>query len=419
VDKTQHSRIPRNINRRMSCRPLPGGRKTGRSIIVQHACRIELSESALRRNLRFLRRQIGTGVRLVSVVKANAYGHGLDVFVPLAENCGQREFAVFSATEAAAVIAARTHPGTRVMIMGHIENGDLDWAIANDVAFYVFNLHRLDGALRAAQRVGRPARIHLELETGLHRTGFNTRTLPAALKRIAAAPDLLRVEGVCTHFAGAESLANHYRIRRQIETFASLTGVMQGHAVPLGARHSACSAAALNYPETRMDLVRIGIAQYGFWPSQESRMEFLRRHDLRRNTSPLERILSWKSRVMDLKSVPAGEYVGYGNLYLTTRRQRLAAVPTGYHHGFARTLSNLGHVLIRGHRCPVAGVVNMNMLTADVTDAPGVAIGDEVVLIGTQGRQEVTVGAFGEMARDLNYEVLVRLPAEIPRIVVA
>jgi alanine racemase len=122
---------------------------------------------------------------------------------------------------------------------------------------------------------------------------------------------------------------------------------------------------------------------------------------------------------MDLKFVGPGEFVGYGTHYQTTRRQRLAAVPVGYFHGFARNLSNLGHVLIGGRRCAAVGMVNMNMLMVDATDLPQVKLGDEVVLIGNQGDQEITVGTFGEMTRDLNYEVLVRLPAEIPRLVVA
>jgi len=385
---------------------------------MKHSCRLELSKSALQHNLRFLRREIGPAVTLVSVVKANAYGHGVETYVPLAEECGQREFAVFNATEAAEVLAARTREDTRVMVMGDLDNDDLAWAIERGVAFFVFNLHRLDGAIRTARKVGCRAHIHLEVETGLHRTGLEGRALTTALSRLAAAADAVAVDGLCTHFAGAESTGNYYRIQKQIDTFAALSARVAGAGIGTPSRHAACSAASLNYPETCYDLVRMGIVQYGYWPSQESRVEFLRRNGRRRPMSPLRRILSWKSRVMDVKTVKAGEFVGYGNQYLTSRRQKLAAVPVGYYHGFARNLSNLGHVLIGGQRCGAVGVVNMNMLMADVTDLPGVKIGDEVVLIGTQGAQEITVGAFGEMAQDLNYEVLVRLPAEIPRVVV-
>jgi alanine racemase len=353
----------------------------------------------------------------MSVVKANAYGHGLKEYAPLAERCGVRHFGVFAATEAETLLGCK-RPDTDVTILGLIDNEDLPWAVEHGVAFYVFNRHRLSGAVRAARKVGRPARIHLELETGLNRTGFNARALPALVDTLGQNADHLEVVGTCTHYAGAESVGNYYRIIQQIETFHRLVGRLQEQGVPVGKRHTACSAASLNYPETVLDMVRVGIAQYGYWPSRESRMFFLKQNGRGRRASPLRRVLKWRSRVMDVKSVPSGEFVGYGNHYQTTRRTRLAAVPVGYYHGFARDLSNLGHVLIRGQRCPVVGLVNMNMMTVDITDNRLARIGDEVVLIGNQGDQEITVGAFGEMSQDLNYEVLVRLPAEIPRIVV-
>lgn len=387
-------------------------------LIVRHASCIELSEAALCSNLRFLRKQLGSTVELMSVVKANAYGHGLQTYAPLAERCGVRHFGVFAATEAEVLLRCK-RPDTAVTILGAIDNDDLPWAVENGVAFYVFNRHRLAGAVRAARKVGRPARIHVELETGLNRTGFNARSLTALVSALQDGGPHLEVVGTCTHYAGAESVGNYYRIRQQIEVFHRMVARLQEHGVPVGKRHTACSAAALTYPETVLDMVRVGIAQYGYWPSRESRLFFLKQNARGRRTSPLRRVMKWRSSVMDVKSVPAGEFVGYGNHYQTTRRMRLASVPVGYYHGFARDLSNLGHVLIRGQRCPVVGVVNMNMLTVDITDNRLARIGDEVVLIGNQGDQEITVGAFGEMSQDLNYEVLVRLPAEIPRVVVA
>jgi alanine racemase len=386
--------------------------------IVSHASCIELSESALCSNLRFLRRQLGPHVEIMSVVKANAYGHGLEVYVPLAERCGIRHFGVFAATEAERLLACKD-PSSQVTIMGTIANEDLPWAVREGVAFYVFNRHRLSGAIRAARKIGRRARIHVELETGLHRTGFNPRSLPTLITTLLENAAHLEVVGTCTHFAGAESVGNHFRIQNQIQAFHRGVEQLREHGVEVGKRHAACSAAALNYPETVMDLVRVGIAQYGYWPSLESKMSYLKQFGRGRRTSPLRRVLKWRSVVMDVKSVAAGEFVGYGNHFQTTRRTRLASVPVGYYHGFARDLSNLGHVLIRGERCRVIGVVNMNMLMADITDNRLARIGDEVVLIGSQGEQEITVGTFGELSNDLNYEVLVRLPQEIPRVVAA
>lgn len=389
--------------------------------MMLHSSRIELSESALRRNLRFLRGVIGEGTRFVSVIKGNAYGHGIRTFVPLAERCGVRHFAVSSAAEALLAFESRTADST-IMIMGYVGNEALEWAVGNGVSFYVFDLGRLDAALRTARDLDRPARVHLELETGLNRTGLADTDLDAALDLVLSNPAHLRVEGVCTHFAGAESMANSFRIQAQQQRFAVLSDRIRGRGVSCGLRHTACSAAAITYPDAVMDMVRIGIAQYGFWPSTETRMQYMVRqmdaHGSARPADPLRRVMRWSSSIMSVKDVGPGDYVGYGTSFLTTRRQRVAAVPVGYFHGFARTMSNLGHVLIRGRRAPVAGTVNMNMTMVDVTDIPDARKGDEVVLIGNQRKAQITVSSFSDMTRFLNYEVLVRLPSEIPRIIV-
>lgn len=379
---------------------------------------IELSESALRSNLRFLRRVIGPEPKFCSVVKGDAYGHRIDVYVPLAEKCGVRRFAVFSAEEAADVLAASAGSSS-IMIMGTIANDDLGWAIENDVAFFVFDLSRLDAALRASKRIGKPARVHLEVETGLYRTGLEEQAFRVALRRAAAHPENVVVEGICTHFSGAESSANYFRIGEQQRAFEHHTGLLAEFGFDGIDRHVACSAAVFNYPDSTLDLVRVGIAQYGYWPSEETRLAFARGGARRPRGPSLTRVMRWKSRVMNLKSAPMGAFIGYGLAYQAMRRMRLASVPVGYAHGIPRAQSNVGHVLIRGCPCRIVGTVNMNMMTVDVTDVPGVKPGDEVVLLGHQGDREIEVGAFGERTHNLTYEVLVRLSSDIPREVIA
>lgn len=375
-----------------------------------------IDETALRHNLRTLRRVIGKRTEFCSVVKANAYGHGLETFVPLAERCGVRHFAVFSAEEAATVLTCRT-TDSDIMIMGDLANGDVNWAVTNGLSFYVFDLSRLEAAERAARRCGKPARVHLELETGMHRLGLSARSLRAAAGRIRRNPHRFCLEGVCTHFAGAESSANHLRIEEQIRTFDERMRILDEEGFEHVRRHLACSAAAFNFPQARREMVRVGIAHYGFWPSLETRMQYKASVD-RRNGVQLQRVLSWHSRVINLKTVPAGRFVGYGNSYLAAKKIRIAAIPVGYHHGIERNQSNLGHVLIGGLRCPIAGLINMNMMSVDVTDVPSVKVGDEVVLIGRQGDDEITVGAFGNRINDLNYETLARLDRGLARVVV-
>jgi len=383
---------------------------------------IELSKAALNRNLRFLRKEIGEGVRISSVIKGNAYGHGIKPFVPLAEQCGIRHFSVFEASEAYQLMKYRTNPETEIMIMGFVDSDGLEWAIENGVSFYVFSISRLESALTMARRTGNPARVHLELETGMNRIGLREEELEQARKLILENYDCIKIEGICTHFAGAESVANYKRIQDQILDFNRMDRKISESGLKIPIRHTAASAAALSYPETRMDMVRIGIAQYGFWPSKEIEMQYLLHNKNAGNhkqaPDPLRRVLRWSSRVMHVAQVEAGEFVGYGTSYMTLRPQKVATVPVGYSHGFRRSLSNLGRVLIRGKRANVIGLVNMSMMSVDVTSIPSVEPGDEVVIIGKQKNSRITVGSFSDMANLINYEMLVRLPSDIPRVIV-
>jgi len=387
--------------------------------MIQSSC-IELSRSALRKNIRFLKKQIGSGVKYTSVVKANAYGHGIEVFVPLAEECGIRSFAVANAEEAIRVHRSLTED-SEIMIMGDVFGDAIEWAISEGVSFQVFDFTRLERALGIAKRLQRTARIHIEVETGMNRTGLDGKWLDKAVDTILKNQDFLRVEGTCTHYAGAESVANYRRVMDQFDEYVSKQRCIEKTGLPTGLRHTAASAAALSYPETRMDMVRIGISQYGFWPSKETEMQYIietQDDRKRRYLDPLKRVLRWSSRVMSIKVVKPGEFIGYGTSYLTTRKHKIAAVPVGYYHGFRRSLSNLGRALIKGRRVAIVGYVNMSMLLINVTDVPDVAVDDEVVLIGKQNKNQITVGSFSDMSNMLNYEVVVRIPSEIPRIVV-
>jgi len=378
--------------------------------------KIQISRRALESNIRFIREQIGKDAIVSSVVKGNAYGHGIEVFVPLAEKCGTRHFSVFDAAEAYRVKKVVESPDTEIMIMGMIEDQHIDWAIENDISFFVFELERLSYAAKAAQRIGRPARVHVEVETGMNRIGYEAHELPEVAQLLAAHGDWLSFEGLCTHFAGAESIANYVRVTKQRKVYKRIYKWFLSQGLQPKLRHTACSAAAMRYPPTRMDMTRIGILQYGFWPSRETLIEY--NSQVNRQDNPLERLLSWKSQVMDIKTVKTGEYVGYGTSYLANEEMKIATVPIGYGHGFSRSLSNAGRVLIHGKRVGVIGMVNMNAITVDITQLESVERGDEVVIIGHQGELELSVSAFGEFSNQVNYELLTRLPLDIPREVV-
>lgn len=383
---------------------------------THHTSYLEISKSALKHNLQFLKNYIGDGVKISSVVKGNAYGHGLEVFVPLAEYSGIDHFSVFSADEALRVHNSSTENST-VMIMGLINNEELEWAIENNIEFYVFEPDRLKKALQTSQRIGKIAKVHIEVETGMNRTGFAMDQLPEVLQLLKNNSSHLCFKGLCTHFAGAESIANYYRIHKQQKVFQKVMKKVKTSGLSAEQYHTACSAAALRYPKFQLDMVRLGIIQYGFFPNKEILIEYLTKK--KENQNPLQRLLTWKSLVMDVKKVKTGEFVGYGTSYLANSDLKIAIIPVGYAHGFSRNLSNQGIVLINGQRVSVVGTVNMNMITVDVTHlVNSVEKGDEVVLIGKQGDMEISVSSFSEYSEQVNYELLTRLPENLPRLIV-
>ncbi len=288
--------------------------------------------------------------------------------------------------------------------------------VVNGIEFFMFDLERLRDAIEIAKRTGISARIHIELETGMNRSGLNDRDLTRALDLISRNKEHLDIRGVCTHFAGAENLANEARILKQFLAFKKLNARISERSIFPERHHTACSAAALRYPETHLDMVRIGILLYGFFPSREIKVEYLNKNGIR---PILKRLISWKSRVMDVKKVKEGEYIGYGTSYLANTEMTLAVIPVGYSHGYNRSLSNRGRVLIHGRRVGIVGMVNMNVMMADVSQLENIKKGDEVVIIGRQGNLEVSVSALSEYSYQVNYETLARLPQNIPRKVIS
>lgn len=375
---------------------------------------IHLDRKALEKNLAFIRSLIGANTEFVSVVKGNAYGHGIETFVPLAFDCGVRSFAVFSAHEARQLLDTGVAPD-RLIIMGDIEPTDLPWVIENDIEFFVFDMDRLKMGVEIARTNNIPVHMHIELNTGLNRTGFEEEQWPDLSRIIRANRKYLKLDGLCTHLAGAEDISNYLRIRNQLNEFNRAKKYFTKQNIFFNNAHIACSAAIVNYPKSIQDLVRVGIMQYGYWPSREVKMAYVIKTHNRED--PLKRVISWKSRVIDIKEIPEGEYIGYGRSYLAESNMKIAIVPVGYAQGYSRSLSNLGKAIINGVRVSVVGTVNMNMASFDVTNVPGVEKGSKVTLIGGDENVQITVASFSDMSVQLNYELLTRLPGNIPRII--
>jgi alanine racemase len=383
---------------------------------MRHTSYIEISKSAYQKNIEFLRADLGPKTEVSVVVKGNGYGHGIENIVQLAEENGIRHFSTFSSDEASRVYHASKYK-SEIMIMGMLDNEDLEEIIKKEISFYVFDFDRLDAAIEVAKTLNIKAKIHVDLETGFHRTGFEWEEKETLSEIIEENQNHLSLMGLCTHYAGAESISNHERVQKQIKLFKEFENWFESKGIKFEKHHTACSAAALLYPETKMDLVRIGIASYGFWPTQETYMYRFQSLPAT-NKNPLKRLISWKSCVMNIKPVKMGQFIGYGSSYMAPRDMKIALVPIGYGHGYSRILSNQGKVLISGKFAFVVGTVTMNSISVDVTDLEKVEKGDEVVIIGIQGEQEITVASFGESSQQVNYELLTRLPLDIPRRIV-
>ena len=375
---------------------------------------ITLNENSIKNNISFLRSKLRDKVKISAVVKANAYGHGIEQIVPVFEKYGIDHFSVFYYSEAVRVYNCLSKPRS-IMVMGWLSAEDTRDAIEKGIEFFVFSIKRLNTAIKYSRVLNLKAKIHLETETGMNRSGLDFKELDCAIDVIKENLSYIEIAGFCTHLAGAESISNHPRIQKQLKKYHKMLTVLESNDIIPKYKHVANSAASFIYPKARMDMVRIGIMLYGFWSSTEVFIQYI--NNKANKTDPLERILSWKSHIMAIKEVKCGEFISYGISYLAQTNVKTALIPIGYASGYSRSLSNKGRVLIRGHRCSVIGVVNMTMIITDITNVPDAKVGDEVIIIGKQGDLEIKVSAFSDISDQLNYEVLTHLSESIKRIV--
>jgi alanine racemase len=373
---------------------------------------IQINKSALKNNIDFIKSLIDKSVTLSSVVKGNAYGHSILKMIPLLQKLEVNHFSVYSSFEAKQVFKVAKNNFT-ILIMGDINNTDEDWIIDNAIEFFVFNISRLNQMLSKAKQKKKTIIIHIEIETGMNRTGFNEEDWIQIIQLVNANKNFIKVKGLCTHFAGAESLNNYVRVKQQQIKFKKAIKFFKTHEIVPQQIHCSCSAAVLAFPTKNYDMVRVGILQYGLWPSRESFIKYISKLNI--NTNPLKPVLSWKSYIMDIKRVPKGEFIGYGSSFLAENETVVASVPIGYGYGYSRSLSNLGRVIINNVRYSVIGTINMNMFLVDITSSNTIAINDEVILIGSSTDLDIPLSSFCNNTDQLNYEVLSRIDKDIPR----
>lgn len=357
--------------------------------------RIEVDTAALRANAAEFRRLVRRPARLLAVVKADGYGHGLETAARSFLAGGADWLGVHTVDEARRLRAADlTAP---VLVMGPATAAEVALAADLGCDLTVGSL----AALAAAAQAGR-GRVHLKVETGVNRQGLVEAELPAALDLLAAAAGLELV-GVSSHFADIEDTTDHTFARTQRDRFEVWLGRLEDAGRGGLLRHMTCSAATLLWPESHRDLARVGIAAYGQWPSRETRVAA---RAAGRGDLDLRPAVRWLVRVAQVREVPAGETVGYGRTWLAPGASRIAVLPVGYADGYPRSLSGRAHVLIRGQRAPLVGRVCMNLCMVDVTRIAGAAAGDEAVLLGAQGGDTITADQLADWLGTINYEVL-------------
>ena len=354
--------------------------------------RIDLD--AIRHNVRALKPR---DAELMAVVKADAYGHGALDVARAALEAGATWLGVALVEEGIALRDAGIP--APILVLSEAPPGSEKDALGADLTPTVFTDRGLLGIAEAAEALGRTAGVHVKVDTGMHRVGLHPpEDAPAFLGRVVRAG--CELEGLWTHFARAEE--DEATTRRQLELFTSILDDARRHGVQPRIVHAANSAASILYPEAHFDLVRIGIALYGLDPGGGLGKQ-----------AGLRPALSWRSEVAAVRSLPAGEPVSYGHRYGVAGGV-VATVPVGYADGFRRALSGRGEVLIRGRRRPVAGTVTMDQILVDCGEDV-VDVGDEVVLIGRQGDEEITADELAAHCGTINYEIACGIGPRVPR----
>lgn len=351
--------------------------------------RVTIDLAALKQNYAFLR-QRANAPHFLSMVKADAYGHGNIRCAEALAGAGCTVFGVAELNEAVTLREAGV-AGT-ILVMAGVPEGDAAEAVANDVTPLVYDTASLKYLSQAAVRQGREITVHFKVNTGMCRLGFELDQMAEAVALADSLPGV-KSGGIVSHFPEADTPAAPSTLQNfaRFKEFAELIG-------PDCIRHIANSGATLYFPQTHWDMVRCGISLYGYFPEgktgHEAEMDLLRP------------VMRFSTRVLQVREVAAGVPVSYGGTYVTERASRLAVLPVGYSNGFPRGLSNCGEVLIRGKRAPVRGRVCMNLCMVDVTDIDGVAAGDEVVILGRQGDDMLDADDMAAKVGTISYELL-------------
>ena len=370
----------------------------------------EIDLSAIVHNARELRRLIGDKVQLMVAVKANAYGHGAVEVARAALEADADQLGVARMEEGIALRQAGID--APILIMGYTMAENASLLNEHRLMPTLYSLENARGFSKAAVAGNNTIPFHIKVDSGMGRLGVPCDALQLDLSQrpveeITAITQLpgLDLQGLFTHFATSDHSDKTFT-KQQFSRFQTLIADLEAAGIDIPIKHAANSGAIIDLPETHLDMVRAGISLYGLNPSQEVDLS---RIDLRP-------ALTLKARIIHLKTVPAGTRISYGGTWESPATTTIATIPVGYGDGYSRLLSNRGRMLVKGKRAPVAGRVCMDLTMLDVGHIDGVKAGDEVVLIGRQGEEEISADEMAELLGTINYEIVTQLMARVERV---
>ena len=358
---------------------------------------------AIAYNFQMMKANIKKDVHMIAVIKTDGYGHGAVQIARLLENTDYI-WGYATATLEEAVILRKHGIQKPILVLGCIFPDQWEEMIQNEVRMTTYTTDMAKGVSDLAVRLGKDAYIHIKLDTGMSRLGFQINENSVdAIEEISKMPGL-KLEGLFTHFSKADETDKKYT-DEQIEKYCYMQEELKKRGVTFEFYHCSNSAGIIDVPKANMDLVRAGISIYGLYPSEE----------VRKLNVPLKPAMELISHVAYVKTVPAGTPVSYGATYVTDRETRLATIPVGYGDGYPRSLSNKGYVLIHGKKAPICGRICMDQFMVDITDIPDVKFGDKVTLIGKDGEEILPVETLSDLSGRFNYEFVCDLGKRIPR----
>ena len=360
--------------------------------------RVEIDIAALQNNFYTIQQTVNPSVRIMAVVKSDAYGHGMIACARGLYLAGARTFGVAEVWEGVALRRAGLQ-GEIVILLGGVPE-TYDEIIAYNLTPVVYDIEFITGLSHSAARKNTAVKVHLKVDVGMGRLGVLPSEVESYASLINRLP-ALSLAGILSHFPVADASEALDTTRRQLSLFKEVLARLKAKKSDAVVAHIANSAALLYFPEAHLDMIRPGISLYGYFPDGSPV-----RAKKAVPSVKLQPVMSFKTRVVQVKELEAGSGISYGHTFITRRKSRIAVLPVGYADGYLRKLSNRAEVLIRGRRAPVCGRVCMNATMVDITDLPPVDVGDEVVLMGRQGEEEISADEIAQWLETISYEVL-------------